>query len=156
MNHLEDRIEIVEENIKNLNEIFAQDSFDAIVCNPPYMKDDSGKMNESKQKLIARHEIEAKLEDFIQISFRLLKDKRPLYMVYRTERLADLITCFRKYKIEPKEIQFIQSKEKEVPQLFLIKGIKNGKSSLKVKKTIIVYQDNQQYTDEILNIYGKG
>jgi len=155
LNKLENKVEIINDNIKNLKKHFKPDTFDAVISNPPYMKKDTGKLNENKQKLIARHEIEANIEDFVKISFYLLKDKRPVYMIYRTERLADLIEAFRKNKIEPKEIQFIQSREGEAPQLFLIKGIKNGNAELKVKKTLNIYKENKQYTDEILKIYGK-
>lgn len=155
LNKLENKVEIIHENIKNLKNHFNPDSFDAVISNPPYMKKDTGKLNENKQKLIARHEIEANIDDFVKISFYLLKDKRPVYMIYRIERLADLIEAFRKNKIEPKEIQFIQAREGEAPQLFLIKGIKNGNAELKVRKTLNIYKKDNQYTEQILQIYGK-
>lgn len=155
MNHLQKKIKMIHANVKNLNDTFPSDSFDAVISNPPYMKKDTGKMNEKLQKLIARHEIEANLDDFIKISFYLLKDKRPLYMIYRTERLTDMMEILRKYKIEPKEIQFIHAKMGNPPELFLIKAVKNGKPYLKVKKPLIIYQENGDYTEEILKIYGK-
>ena len=67
LNNLEDRFEIINDNIKNLNTIFENCSIDAIVSNPPYKKDNSGLKNESQTKLISRHEITASLEDFIEI-----------------------------------------------------------------------------------------
>jgi len=155
LNNLEKRVEILHANVKDLDKHFSQDTFDAIISNPPYMKSDSGIMNENKQKRIARHEIEANLEDFVRMSFYLLKDKRPLYMIYRTERLVDLIACFRQYKIEPKELCMIQSKIGQAPQLFLIKGIKNGGVGLRMKEPIIVYDEKGNYTKELLKIYGR-
>ena len=77
-----------------------------------------------KKKLISRHEILAKLEDYIKISNKLLKDKGEFYMVHRPERLVDIITYMRQYKIEPKEIRFVCSHENEPPKLVLIKGVK--------------------------------
>jgi len=68
LNNLEDKFEIINSNIKDLINIFEENSFDAIVSNPPYKKDNSGLKNESETKLISRHEITASLEDFIIIS----------------------------------------------------------------------------------------
>lgn len=155
LNHLEEKVEILHANVKALEQHFSQDTFDAIISNPPYMKADRGIMNENKQKRIARHEMEAGIEDFVRMSFFLLKDKKPLYMIYRTERLVDLIACFRKYKIEPKELCMIQSKIGQAPQLFLIKGIKNGGVELRMKEPLVVYEEDGAYTKEILKIYGR-
>ena len=74
--------------------------------------------------MIARHEIEGDLEDFLNISYKLLKDNGTLYMVHRTERLVDILFELRKNKLEPKEIKFIFANVNEVPKLLLIKAVK--------------------------------
>ena len=112
-------------------------SFDVIVTNPPYKKENTGIVNEEEKKLISRHEVLAKLEDYIKISNKLLKDKGEFYMVHRPERLVDIIAYMRQYKIEPKEIRFVCSHEKEPPKLVLIKGVKNAKPFLKFKDLLI-------------------
>lgn len=99
--------------------------------------------------------IEANLEDFIQISYQILKDKGTLYMIHRPERLVDILILLRNYKIEPKEIRFVQPKAEKDPNLVLVKGIKNAKSFIKVQKPLIVYQNDGNYTEEILKIYHK-
>ena len=101
LNHLEDRFEIINQNIKDLNNTFEDNTFHAIVSNPPYKKANSGLKNESKTKLISRHEVTASLEDFISISSKLLKNSCSLYMVHRPERLGDLFYLLRKYNLEP-------------------------------------------------------
>ena len=47
LNKLNNRFEIINDNIKNLNSYFKNDSIDAIISNPPYKKDNSGLKNES-------------------------------------------------------------------------------------------------------------
>ena len=74
LNNLEDKFEIINENIINLDKIYENNSFDAIVTNPPYKKENTGILNDEKKKLISRHEILAKLEDYIKISNKLLKE----------------------------------------------------------------------------------
>ena len=72
LNNLQDKIEIINSNIKNIFDILNQNDFDAIVTNPPYMKVNTGAINEEKKKLISRHEVECTLEDIIKISYKLI------------------------------------------------------------------------------------
>lgn len=155
LNNLENRFEILNCNIKELNKIYENQTFDVIVTNPPYKKQDSGIINENEKKLISRHEITANLEDFIKISKYLLKDKGELYMVHRPERLVDIFELMRKYKIEPKELKMVCPNKNKEPNLVLIKGVKNAKPFLKVEKNLYVYDTESNYTKEILEIYNK-
>ena len=132
-----------------------KNSFDYVISNPPYKKINTGKINENEKKLISRHELTANLNDFIETANYLLKDKGTLFMVHRPERLADILEKMRKEKIEPKEITFVYPKINKEPNLILIKGIKNGGAFLKINKPLYVYDENGNYTDEILKIYGK-
>ena len=155
LNSLEEKFEILNCNIKDLDQKLQIDSYDAIVTNPPYKKINSGKINDNKIKLISRHEIKADLSDFIKISFKLLKDRGTIYMVHRPERLADIIFEMRKNKIEPKRIKFVHSNENSPAKLVLIEGVKNGNAFLKIEKSLYIYNADGEYTDEILKIYGK-
>ena len=155
LNNLEDKIEIINENIKNLANIFEKNSFDAIVTNPPYKKLNTGEKNEKENKLISRHEITASLEDFIKISFDLLKDKGALYMVHRPERLAEIIYKLKQNKLEPKVIKLVHSNINSEPKLILIKAVKNAKEFLKIEKPLFIYDEDGNYTEEILKIYNK-
>lgn len=155
LNNLENRFEILNCNIKELNKIYENQKFDVIVTNPPYKKQDSGIINENERKLISRHEITANLEDFIKISKDLLKDKGELYMVHRPERLVDILELMRKYKIEPKQLKMVCPNKNKEPNLVLIKGVKNAKPFLKVEKNLYVYDTENNYTKEILEIYNK-
>ena len=155
LNNLQDRFEVVNTNIIDLKNIYEKQSFDVIVTNPPYKKENTGITNENEAKLISRHEITANLEDFISISKDLLKDKGEFYMVHRPERLVDILSLMRKYKIEPKILKFVSPNKNKEPNLILIKGIKNANSFLKVEKTLYVYNEDGKYTNEILKIYNK-
>lgn len=152
LNNLEQRIEIINTNIKELK---YDKQFDAVVTNPPYKEKDTGLMNENKIKMIARHEIEGNLENFIEIASKSLKDKGSMYMVNRPERIVDIFEYCRKYKIEPKKLQIVYSKIGGRPVLILLKATKNANKYLKVEKPLYIYKENGEYTEEILKIYNK-
>ena len=155
LNKLEDKIEIINSDILNIENILEKNSFDYIVTNPPYKNKDSGLINDEEYKYISRHETTANLNDFIKISFNMLKDQGTLFMVHRPERLVDIIHVLRVNKIEPKTIRFVYSNVKTEPKLVLIKAVKNAKSFLKIEKPLFVYNENGEYTEEILKIYNK-
>ncbi len=155
LNGLEGRFEILNCNIKELNKIYKKQTFDVIVTNPPYKKQNSGIVNENEKKVISRHEITANLEDFIKIAKDLLKDKGELYMVHRPERLVDIFELMRKYRIEPKVLKMVCPNKNKEPNLVLIKGVKNAKTFLKIEKNLYVYDKENKYTKELLEIYNK-
>lgn len=155
LNNLQYKFEIINSNIKELENKLEMGTFDAVVTNPPYKKNNTGLQNDNEKKLISRHEITANLEDFIKISAKLLKDKKDFYMVHRPDRLVDIIELLRRYKLEPKKLQFVYPKPDKEPNLLLIKATKNARPFLKMEKPLYVYKENGEYTDEILKIYGK-
>lgn len=155
LNVLENEIRILNMNILDLTKKYKRGSFDVVTTNPPYKKLNTGIVNENNKKLISRHEITASLEDFIKISSYLLKDLGEFYMVNRPDRLVDIFELMRKYKIEPKKIKFVYPNENKKTNLILIKGVKNGKQFLEFENNLYVYNEDGDYTDEILKIYNK-
>lgn len=155
LNLLENNIEILNTNILELSKIYNRGSFDVVTTNPPYKKINTGVINENNKKLISRHEITASLEDFIRTASFLLKDLGEFYMVHRPDRLVDIFYEMRKNKIEPKKIKFIYPNKNKKTNLVLIKGIKNGKQFLEFENNLYVYNEDGNYTNEILKIYNK-
>ena len=155
LNNLENRIEILNLNILNLKEKYKKGSFDVVVTNPPYKKINTGIVNENDKKLISRHEITASLEDFLDISSYLLKDFGEFYMVHRPERLVDILSLMREKNIEPKKIKFVYPNKNKKTNMVLIKGVNKGKPFLEFDDNLYVYDDDGNYTNEILKIYNK-
>lgn len=155
LNELEDRFEIINANIKNVFDFLEPHKYDAVVTNPPYKKTDTGVKSFEKKQLISRHEVECTLEDIIENGSKLLKDLGEFYMVHRAERLVDIMCLFRKYKLEPKNVRFVHSKASEKPSLILVRAVRGAKEFLKIDKPLVIYKDNGEYTDEILEIYNK-
>ena len=155
INNLTDRIILLNNNAKEMPNLFETDTFDLITCNPPYFKhNENSIINENKIKSIARHEIEIKLEDIILISKKLLKNGGSLSLVHRTDRLMEIIDTMKRNNIEPKRIRFIYPKENTESNLVLIDGRKNGKPGLKILPPLYVHNDDGSYTKEVLKMFG--
>ena len=154
LNNLEDKIEIINMNIKELPLKFEKETFDVIVSNPPYMKNGAGIINPDENFALSRHEIECTLDDIIGVSNHLLKDKGKLYLVHRPNRLVDIICTSRKYGLEPKIIRFVHPKLGDKPNLLLLECIKGAKEELRFEKPLVVYNEDGNYNSEIYEIYG--
>lgn len=156
INKLDNQIELINDNIKNLKKIFDTETFDIITCNPPYFKKKNDSIiNENKIKSVARHEIEMKLEDVMIISKALLKNEGSLVLVHRTDRLIEIIELMKKHNIEPKRMRLIYPKVNMESNLVLIDGRKNGKEGLKILPPLYIHNDDSSYTSEVLEMFGK-
>ena len=153
-NKLEDRIELLNMNIKDLKTKFTSDSIDVITCNPPYFKYiESSNINDDIHKVIARHEKEITLEEIIDISHYLLKNNGCLAMVHRTDRLIEIINLFNKYGLELKKLRFIYPKENTESNMILVEGKKNGNIGLKVLPPLYVHNEDGSYREEVLKMF---
>lgn len=153
LNNLENKIDIVTGDIKECTKYFKATSFDVLTCNPPYMVTGTGYINENSPKAVSRHEILCNIDDVFSSANKMLKYGGRMYMVHRSERLADIFIYARKNNIEPKSMQFIEPHIGKAPELVLLEFSKGGKAGLKVMPSLVIYNSKGSYTDEVYNIY---
>ena len=153
LNKLDEKIEIFHLDVKNVFDVFSKNSIDVVTSNPPYMNMGGGIVNEYDSKAIARHEIFCNLDDIVKSASLLLKPNGKFYMVHWPNRLCDIICTLRKYSLEPKTIRLVAPYENKEPNMVLIESVKNSKPMLKFLPTLVVYNNQQKYTDEINKIY---
>lgn len=138
LNNLEERIKVVCGDLRCVRDMYPSGNFDVVSCNPPYMVQGTGKMNESSSVQIARHEILCTLEDVIKSSAYLLKNGGRFYLVHRAERLVDIFTNMRKYKLEPKKLTWVSADSNAAPSLVLVEAQKDRSSGLIVTAPLYV------------------
>lgn len=153
LNSLEEKVSFINEDLKNIEFLKKLKKFDVITVNPPYKLNNAGIINPNDKLAIARHEILCNLEDVIYAARILLKDNGRLFMIHRPERLADIFTLMRKYKIEPKRVKMIHPKIGKAPNIVLVEGQRDGGAYLKWDAPLYVYDESGKYTKEIDSIY---
>ena len=154
LNNKEEQIEILNEDVKNLKNVFQGEMFDIITVNPPYFKRSSTSyLNQNEIKANARHESTLTLEELLKIVKYLLKNNGSFYMVHRTERLIEIIDKLKENNLIPKCLQFIYPYEGKESKLFMIKAVKNGKEGTKVLDSIYIHNLDGTYKEEIKEIF---
>lgn len=138
LNHLEDRVWILQKDFRELKEAFPPGSFDVVLSNPPYRKYRTGRVNPAMDKAIARHEIKGTLEDLISIASYLLPPKGRCYLIFPALRTVDLLVVLRSQKLEPKRLQFVHPHVGEEAKFILSESIKDSGVELKVIDPLIL------------------
>lgn len=141
LNHLEDRVWILQKDFRELKEAFPPGSFDVVLSNPPYRKYRTGRVNPAMDKAIARHEIKGTLEDLISIASYLLPPKGRCYLIFPALRTVDLLVVLRSQKLEPKRLQFVHPHVGEEAKFILSESIKDSGVELKVIDPLILPGD---------------
>jgi len=156
-NQLEDQIQMILGDVKEIPKQLGIEKYDVVTCNPPYfLAHEASDKNLSEHHAIARHELYLTLEEAIQSASKLLKQGGKAAFVHRPGRLLDIVTTMRANRLEPKRMQFIYPKEGKEANTLLIEGIKDGKPDLKILPPLYVYNVNNEYTPEVREIlYGK-
>ena len=155
LNGLDDRIEILSKDIKDLRKTFSTNEFDYVFSNPPFRKPKTGLMSIYEEKAVARHEIEITLPDLISTASYLLKHSGKFYMIYHPFRLAELISLLRKSRLEPKRIRFVHSRTGEEAKMVLIEAVKGSGIWLKISPPLYLYEKGNKYSQELNSILGK-
>ncbi len=155
LNGLNDKVQIVCNDLKNAEIIFGKRSFDYITCNPPYKEAGGGLTNKASATTIARHEILCNLEDIIRVSSIILKQTGKLCIVHRPERLADILCLMRKYKIEPKRLRMVHPFAEKTATMVLVEGAYLSNPKLHLDPPLYVYKDLNVFSDEIITIYNR-
>ena len=152
-NGLQDRVKIQEGDIREAVSIFGAAVFDVVTSNPPYMTGAHGLTNEADHKAIARHELKCSLEDLIDNATRLLKPGGRFFMVHRPFRMAEIMHCMVSHRLEPKRMRMVYPYVDKEPNMVLIEGVRGGNPRITVEKPLIVYQEENVYTDEVKRLY---
>lgn len=138
----------------DIKDFKASEELDLITCNPPYKISGTGIISETKADKIARHETFCTIDDVCRAASKNLKFGGKLCITNRPERLCDVLCAMRENGIEPKRIRFVSKKKGDAPWLMLAEGKKGAKPFMTVEKGLFVYDDNNEYSEEMKQIYG--
>ncbi|MBQ0010373.1 MAG: methyltransferase [Ruminococcus sp.] len=159
-NGLSDRIRILPCDIRSLP-TEENGRYDAVFANPPYMTAGSGKQSEDEKTRIARSELCGTIDDFCRTAARMLRLGGLFTVVFRPERLTDLICSLRSSGLEPKRMTFVYPTAEHVPCLVLTEAKKGAAPGLFLTRPLIIYQSRADtspagYTPDMNDIYENG
>ena len=153
MNGLEDRVEIMTDDLRNAPQKLGHECMNGVICNPPYGKRGASLISETDTHALARHESDCVLQDILHTASALLRNQGRLWMVFPAPRALELLDGLRQQRLEPKRIRMVCAKATKAPYLLLIEAVKNAKPMLHWLAPLVVYHENGSETEELKSIY---
>lgn len=144
-------------DIRNLQVSDVGGEADAVFSNPPYMRQNAGADNMHTEKTIARHEVHGTIADFCQAAARILKFGGTFTVVFRPDRMAELLCAMKTYDLTPKRLTMVSATREHIPSLLLCEAKKGAADGMFVTKPLILKEDeNGGDTDDCRFIYENG
>ena len=128
--------------------------FDICVSNPPFYHSDVIK-SENENLRIARYNDSLPLEQFIKKVSSVLTSEGKFFFCYDVKQINEILILLNKYKFNLEALQFVHPKLSKDATLILVYAKKNSKSLTKIFNPLIVFENNNDFTQEIQNIYEK-
>ena len=152
-NHMQHKITILKQDMRYLKPGMIGGPVDLVVCNPPYRKPNSGRINPDAQRAIARHELKVNLADVLLTVRRMLRTAGRFVTVYTAERAVELLSQRRVGGIEPKFMSSIHSQLDTEAKLILVEGVKGARPGIRLGPPLIIYDANGEYSKEVQGMF---
>jgi len=154
VNRLDERIEVICDDILNHRSRFPDSTFDVVLSNPPFRTPHSGRISPHAGRDAARHETSAGLADFVAAAKYLIKPSGRICFVYLPSRLAELISCARDMKLAVLRLRMVHGNEQSAAKIFLVELAKGRKGTLTVEPPLFVRDASGNYKAEAAAILG--
>lgn len=150
-NSLQDRFAVRLEDLRESG--LPAGSFDLTVCNPPYYSLQSGFTSEDAARRKARSEIVCTLAIVCRAAARLTRWGGAFCLVYKPERLTDLLCTLRENALEPKRLRFVSQTMEAAPSLLLLEARRGGKPGLTIETPLVLQTPDGSPSSELERIY---
>ena len=154
-NHFGGMIEVHRLDFRQGLAVFAPESFDLVLSNPPYRKPGAGRINPDNQKALARHELAASVGDVFEASRRLVPTGGRVAVIYPATRLANLFSSALTRGFAPKRLTIIHSQPGGRGRLVHLECLKGGGEDLKIEAPFYIYDEPGRYSEAMQRLHGE-
>lgn len=156
-NGFADRLGVIQGDVCAIKDLLAPESFDVVVCNPPYRKRATGRISQGNQAACARHEVNAGVEDFVRAAAFCVKNRGRVVFVYPARRFSKLLFVMQQHRLMPKRLLPVHSYPGQAEaKLVLIESMKNGGEQNELLAPLYIYErKNGGYSPAMLAMYAE-
>jgi len=156
LNQFQGQLQVVEGDLRNINNLLDPESFSTVVCNPPFYTVGSGRVSQNIENEIARHQINATLLEIVAAAALAVKNRGRVYMVYPADGISGLLLMLEKKRLRVKKLQFVYSYPDPSmnARLVLIEAVKNGGAGVDILNPLYIYTEkNGAYSEAVSRFY---
>lgn len=126
--------------------------FEICVSNPPFYHSNVIK-SENECLKIARYNNSLPLNDFIKKVSKVLKSGGKFFFCYDAKQLSEIIIALKEYRLNLEALQFVHPNKDKDASLVMVYARKNSKSLTKVLHPLIVFENSEEFSQNVQNIY---
>lgn len=153
LNGVENRFHAVLEDIRQYRSLWEAGSFDLAVMNPPYYALGTGKLPRSSSAAAARSESVCTLEDSCRAAAWSVRWGGRFCVVYKPERMVELLVTMRESGLEPKRVRFVQPHACQAPNLVLVESVRGAHPGVVVEAPLLLSEKDGSPGTELNDIY---
>lgn len=144
----EDRVQIINDDIKNLS---FPDKYDLIISNPPFYENEL--KSESKKKNLAHHSENLILEELLAVIKNNLNPDGDFFLLLPYKRNEEIKILFRDQQLQISKILFVRQSAKHDYFRIMLKGKLNNITGEETElDEISIWNDEQEYTEEFISL----
>jgi len=144
LNGLEGLVDVVECDIRKVDECLGGGKYDLAMVNPPFFKDEGGEG--------IHREGDTELADFIRAGAFLLKDGGRLSTMIPSFRLMEAAKAGGKHNLHPRLLTALFPKIDKPSRICFLTFVKNVNGPLHFNKPLIVNNPDGSYTQEVSTV----
>lgn len=138
-------VEIVTADLRALPDALRQQSFDHVICNPPYFERTRGTGAEDRGRDAGRGG-ETPLADWIEVAARRLAPRGTLTLIQRIDRLPEVLAAAAGRLGSP-VLRPIAGRRAKPPHLFLFQARKGGRAGFVLAPALILHTGDRHDAD---------
>ncbi|TQV81897.1 tRNA1(Val) (adenine(37)-N6)-methyltransferase [Denitrobaculum tricleocarpae] len=154
-NGLASRFEAIQGDVLSVLSLLPPDSFDHVICNPPYLASGAARPSPNPARTAANQEGDAQLTDWIEAAIALVHRKGSITFIHRADRIDTLIHGlsgpaggFRVFPLWPKA--------GKAAKRILLQSRKAIASPAIVAPGLVLHRDGGQFTEAADAILRRG
>jgi tRNA1(Val) A37 N6-methylase TrmN6 len=153
LNRLERKIAVLEQDLRTFA---AEEKFDLVFANPPYLKKRGGQLSLSEEKSIAKHEIRCSISDIMHLAGTVLKEDGRACFIYPARRKADFDDAVERNGLKVKALRYVYPGGGRPARWFLAECDFRSPGA-EVRPPLFIYDEQGEYTAEMKRIFsGEG
>lgn len=153
LNRLDDRVTVLQRDLREATDFLEPQAWDIAVFNPPYRKMGTGRVNPQAEKALARHEVAGSVVEFLRAAQRALKTGGRACLIYPCARMVEALHGMRSLRLEPKRFRMVHSRPESRGDFILVDGVKGGGEELSVLAPLFIYKKEGGYSEELEGVF---
>jgi tRNA1(Val) A37 N6-methylase TrmN6 len=158
-NGWETRLEIIDGDVRALDETLGEGTFDLVVTNPPYRTVGSSRPSPNREKALAYNEIALRLAEWVEVAARAVRPGGRVAAILPAERSEELRVALRRGLLRPIRTRLVCPRAGEPASRILLEARRDDGDvfviELVPEEPLIVHEPDGGFTPEVRRMLGE-